>query len=79
MFFSLRFECSIGAQLNVSCVFPRFIQTNLTFIGNETIINNKEVLKGEFSSKLALIFNLMIFSNISSNATIPMSLNYMIF
>ena len=35
----------------------------MKFIGNETIINNKEVLKGQFSYKFPVIFNLMMFSN----------------
>ena len=34
----------------------------ITFRGNETIINNKEVLKEQFSSKSSLIYNLMMFS-----------------
>ena len=29
--------------------------------GNETIVNDEEVLKGQFSSRFALIFNLMTF------------------
>ena len=35
----------------------------MKFIGNETIINSKEVLKGQCPSKFYLTFNLMIFSN----------------
>ena len=45
----------------------------IKFVGNETIINIKEILKGEFSSNFAFMLSLMIFSNNLHNLIKPVS------
>ena len=59
MSFSLRYECFNGAPVLCKHIWYSY---KMTFRGNETIINNKEVLKEQFSSKSSLIYNLMMFS-----------------
>ena len=66
MNFSLRYEYSNGAQFNMfSPVSYKQIWDlyKIKFTGNETIINNKEVLKGQLPFKFSFIFNIMIFAN----------------